>query len=67
MDSKDGFRFGDTFVRSRGMVQLVLTTSGSTLDILVLLDFVHVEISALLGLDFLDSNKYLLNNVINHV
>ena len=48
-DSKRDFKFGDTFVRSRGMVELTLLTPGSAFDIPVILDVVDVEIPALIG------------------
>ena len=59
IDSKHGFKFGDTFVKSRGMIELTLSPPGSTLDIPVILDVVDVVISPLLGLDVLDVKNVL--------
>ena len=42
IDSKHDFRFGDTSVRSRGKVELMLPTSGSTPCIPVILDVLDV-------------------------
>ena len=57
IDSKHDFRFGDTLVRSRVMIELMLPAPGSTLDIPVILDVVDVEIPPLPGLEVLDGNN----------
>ena len=44
IDSKRDFKFGDALVKSRGMVELMLPTPGSILDIQVILDLVDVKI-----------------------
>ena len=49
------------------MVELMLPTSGSTLDIPFILDVVDVEIPPLLGLDVLEGNNLLVYNVANHL
>ena len=49
-DFKHDFKFVDKLVGSRGMVELILPTTGSTFYIPVALGDVDVEISALLGL-----------------
>ena len=66
IDSKRDFKFRDTLVMSRSMVELMLPTPGSTLDIPVALDVGDVEIPQLLGLDVLDGNKLLVDKVTNH-
>ena len=48
------------------MLELTLPTSGSTLDILVILDALDVEISPFLGFDALDG-KNLVDIVTNHL
>ena len=45
----------------------MLPTTGSTPDILVLFHVVDVEIPAIIGLDILDGNKILVDNVTNHL
>ena len=54
-------------VRSRGIVELILSTPGSVLEIPVILDVVDHEIPALLGLEFLYGNNLLVENVSNHL
>ena len=49
------------------MVELMLPTPGSTLDIPVILDAEDVEIPPFLGLDVLDGNNLLVDNAINHL
>ena len=49
IDSKRDLKFGDTLVTSRRVVELMLPTSGSTLDIPFIPDVVDVEIPPLLG------------------
>ena len=44
IDSKRDFKLGDTSVKSRGMVELMLPTPESAPEIPVILDVVHVEI-----------------------
>ena len=60
IDSKRDFKFGDTLVRSRGMIELLLPTPGSTPDIPVILDVSDIEIQALLELDIKIGKKSLL-------
>ena len=67
IDSKHDFKFGDMLARSRGMVELMFTKPGFSLEILILLDVVDLEIQALLGLDVLDCNNLLFDNVTNHL
>ena len=49
------------------MVKIYVTTSAYTLDISVLFDVVEVVISALLGLDVLDKNNLVVDNVTKHL
>ena len=49
------------------MVKLMLPTAGCTLDVPVILDTVYVEIPHLLGLDVLDGNNLVFDNVTNHL
>ena len=51
IDSKHNFKFGDTLVRSRSILELMLPTPESTL----------------LGLEVLDGNNLLVNNLTNHL
>ena len=67
IDSKGDFKFGDTLVRSRGVIEQMLPTPESTFDILVIFDVVDVEIQALQGLDVLDGNNHLVYNVTNYL
>ena len=60
-------KFGDTFVRSRGMVELMLATPESTLDIPFMLDVVDVKVPLLLELDGLEGNNLLVDSVTNHL
>ena len=45
----------------------MLPTPGSTLDTPAMLDVVDVEILALTGLDVLDKNNVLVENLANHL
>ena len=67
IDPKRDFIFDDTLVRSRGMVELMLRTPWSTLDIPVILDVLDVEIPVLLVLDILDGNNVPVDNVTDHL
>ena len=67
IDSESDFKFGDTLIRPRGMVELMLPTSGSTLGIPVILDVIGFEISPLLGLNVLDWNNFRVDIVTNHL
>ena len=67
IDCKHNIKLGDIFVRSRGMVELMLPKLGSTLDIPVILDVVDVEIPELLGPDILDRKNLLIDNVTNQL
>ena len=49
ISTKRDLKFGDTLVTSRRMVELMLPTSGSTLDIPFIPSVVDVEIPPLLG------------------
>ena len=49
------------------MVEQMLLTPGSTLDIQVILDFVDLDIPALLGLDVLNRNNLIVDNISNHL
>ena len=46
-DFKRDYKFGYTLMRLKGMIELILLTPGSTLDIPIILDVVDVEIAAL--------------------
>ena len=67
IDSKRDLKFGDTLVRSRGIIELMLPTPGCTLDILVILDVLDVKIPPLLGLNVLDRNNLLVDNITYHL
>ena len=67
IDYKHDFKHGDTLVRSRGMVKLMLPTLRSTIEIPFILDVVEIEIPTLLGLDVLDRNNLLVHNMTNHL
>ena len=67
IDSRRDFKFRDTLFKSRGMVELMLPRTESTLDIPVLLDFVDVKMPALVGLDVHDCNNFFVDNVTNHL
>ena len=59
IDYKRDFKLGDTLIRSRSMIELMLPTSGSPLQISVILEVVDVEIPALLRIDVLDGKTFL--------
>ena len=61
------FKFCDILVRSRGIVEIMLPTPGSKLDIPVRLEVVDAQILELLGQYVLDGNNLLVENVINHL
>ena len=65
--SKSDFKFDDTLVTSRGIAELMLLTSGSTLDIPINFHVIGVEIPPLLGLDLLGGNNFLVKKVTNHL
>ena len=67
IDSKCNFKSGDTLIRSRGMPEHMLSTLGSAFDIPVILHVLDVEIPELLGLDVLDGNNLLVDNVTNNL
>ena len=67
IDSELDFKFGDTSVKSKGGLILMLRTLGSTPDIPVIHDVNDVEISLLLGFYTLDGNKLLVHKVANHL
>ena len=67
IDYTRDFKLGDTLVRSRGMVELILPAPRSTLDISVIRDVVDVEIPPFLVLDILEGNNLLVDNVTNHL
>ena len=67
IDSKSDFKFGNTLVRPRDMVELMLPTPWSTLDIPVILDFVDVKIPSFLESDVLDVTNLLVDNATNHL
>ena len=67
IDCKRDFKFGDTIVRPRGIVELMLPRAGSTLDIPLIFDVEDVDISTILGLDVLDGNNLLVDNLTNHI
>ena len=67
IDSKSDFKFGDTLIRSRGMVELMFPGPGSTPEIPVILDVVDVEIPPLLVYDVQDGKTLLVGNVNNHL
>ena len=66
IDYKSDFKFGNTLVRPRDMVELMLPTPGSTLDVPVILDFVDVKIPQSLESDVLDETNLLVDNATNH-
>jgi len=67
MPSTSSFRFGDTVVKSLGMVELALKTPAPRRPIAVLLDIVPVDVPALLGLDVLDAEALYADNVTNRL
>ena len=67
IDSKRDFKLSDILVRSKGMVELMLPTSESIIDLSVILDALNVEIQPLPRLDVLDRNNVLVRNVTNHL
>ena len=67
IESDRDFQFGDTMIRSKGMVELILPTPGSVRDVPILMDVVDIDIPALLGLDVLDGNNLFVDNVTGHL
>ena len=67
IDFKREIKLGNILVRSRGMVELMLPTPGSSFDIPVILDVLDVEIPPLPELNVLDGNNLLVDNVTNHL
>ena len=61
------FRFGEVAAKSLSLVELSLQTPNNIPNIKVLLDVVPVNISALLGLEVLDSEESCADNVINRL
>ena len=66
-ESEHNFRLRYTVIRSKGMVELMLQTPATFCYIPILLDFVDVYIPAFLGLDALDGNNLLVDNVTGHL
>ena len=63
--SNQDFKFGNTLVWLKVLIERILRTPVTTPDNPILLDLVDVEISALQGLDVLDGSELLVNNVTN--
>ena len=51
IESDRDYQFGDTIMRSKGIVELILPEPGNIRDIAILTDVVNVDIPDLLGLD----------------
>ena len=66
-ESERDFCFGDTVILSKGMVEIMLQTLATFYDIPVLPNVVDVNIRTLLGLDALDGNNLLIDNVTGHL
>lgn len=67
MSSANYFRFGDTTVKSLGMIEIDLRVPSPRRSIPVLMDIVPVDIPALMGLDVLDSESLYADNVTNRL
>ena len=65
--SEHNFRFGDTTMRSKGMVKHILPIPEGYPDISILLDVVNANIPALLGIDALDGKILFLDNASGHL
>ena len=63
--SPTSFRFGDTVVKSLGMVEVAIETPSHIPEIMMLMDIVPVNVPELLGLDVLDSESFYADNVTN--
>ena len=57
----------DILLRSRGMIELMLPTSGSTLDMPVIQYVVDIEVPLLHGFYVLDGNNALVENVASRL
>lgn len=62
--SEYAFRFGDGLYMSQGVLSVCLPTLDGSF-ILVRADVVHADVPLLIGLDFLDEEKLVANNVDN--
>ena len=67
VSSANKFRFGDVVVPSRGIIELCLKTPLQIPEIMVLMDFVPVDVPALFGFDVLDSESLCADNVTNYL
>ena len=67
IQSERDFQFGDTLIRSKSMIELILPTPGNRREIPVIMDVVDVDIPALLGIDVLDGNNLFVDNVAGHL
>ena len=65
--SANSYRFGDVTVRSIGLVEIALATPPRIPAIPVLMDIVPVNVPALLGLDVLDAEELIADNVTNRL
>ena len=61
------FRFGDVSSKLFGMIELSIQTPENIPLIHVLLNVVDVNIPALIGLDVLDGNFLMVDNISNHL
>ena len=61
------FRFGDVSTKSLGIIELAIQTPDHISPISILLYVVDVDIPPLIGLDVLDSNCLMVDNISNRL
>ena len=67
IDQKREFELRETLLKTRGLIEHMLQTRRSTLDIPVILDVKDIEIPTFAGPDFLDGETLNVDNATNHV
>ena len=61
------YRFDDMSAKSLGLIELAIATSDNITPIHFLMDVVSVDIPALLGLDIMDGNCLMVENITNRL
>ena len=63
IDSEKYLQFGNTLIRSKGIVEFILSTSDTIYHILILVDIINIDIPEFQDPDTLDGKSLLVDNV----
>ena len=67
IESVQDLQFGDTIIRTKGMAELLLSTTRHIKDVPILLDVVNANVPALFRLDSLDDINLFVVNVTGYL